>query len=137
MQSGWHNDDYLILFTPEESASAMAAYAIGGYLPGHVLIGLRGWEDFLVIAPSGSLLTVPTVPLDLRHAAAFALPEQIALELDSRFEGKIKWYVKPLAFGGVADDQANLAWVTHDQHAELVRWWNEQYCAHRTSAEGK
>ena len=135
MQQGWHNDDYLILFTQEESASAMGAYAIDRHLPGHVLIGLRGWDDFLVIDSNGTVLTVPTVPLDLRYATAFALPKQISLEPDARFEGRIKWYVKPLAFGGDAADESNLAWITHEQHAELVRWWNGQYAAHSIPPE--
>lgn len=126
MQEGWHNDDYLILFTQEESASAMAAYAIDRFLPGHVLIGLRGWDEFIVIDTHGAMLTIPTVPLDLRYAAAFALPEQLALEPEARFEGRIKWYLKPLAFGGDAADEANLVWITHDNHAEIVRWWNQQ-----------
>ena len=131
MQQGWNNDDYLILFTPTEIAHAMAAYALDRYLPGHTVIGLRGWDDFIVTDASGVTLTVPTVPLDLRYAAAFALPGQVSLESDSRFDGKIKWYVKPLAFGGDAADEANLAWITHEKHAELVRWWNEQYYAYQ------
>lgn len=135
MQEGWNNDDYLILFTQEESASAMAAYAIDRYLPGHILIGLRSWDDFIVIDASGTVLAVPTVPLDLRYGAAFALPEQIALEADGQFDGRIKWYVKSLAFGGDATDEANLVWIAHARHAELVRWWNEQYRAHQASLQ--
>jgi hypothetical protein len=111
----------------------MVAYAIDHFLPGHVLVGLRGWDEFIVIDESGSVFAVPTVPIDLRHATTFALPEQVLLEPDARFDGKIKWYVKPLAFGGDAADETNLAWVTHEKHAELVRWWNEQYSANKTS----
>jgi len=127
MRQGWNDDDYLILFAPEEMAPAAAAYAIGHYLPGFTLAGIRGWDEFIVVGPDGSTLTIPTVPLDVRYAAALTLPEQISLEPDPRLDGKIKWYVKPLVFGGDASDQANMQWVTHEQHAGLVRWWNEQY----------
>ena len=38
--------------------------------------------------------------------------------------GKIKWYVKALVFGGDPQSALNVIWVTHDQHAELVKYWN-------------
>jgi len=129
MHHGWNDDDYLILFTSEERAPMTAAYAIQQYLPDYTLIGLRSWDEFIVASPDGTLLTVPTVPLDLHHAVAFALPERLTLEPDLGFEGKIKWYVKPLVFGGDATDTANTVWIAHEQHAGLVRWWNEQYLA--------
>jgi hypothetical protein len=25
------------------------------------------------------------------------------------------------------EDDDNLAWVSHEEHARLVRWWNERY----------
>ena len=127
MNEGWQNDDYLVLFTQDESFAAMNAYRFDQYLPGYTLIGLRGWDDFIVISPSGLVFTVPTLPLAAAHAVPFSLPQQISLELDERFTGKIKWYLKPLVFGGDPTDQMNIAWVTHEQHAELVIGWNERY----------
>lgn len=127
MNEGWQSDDYLILLTQDESANAMPAYGFDQYLPGYTLVGLRGWDDFIVIDRAGVMLTLPTVPLDASNALPFALPEQISLENDNRFTGKIKWYLKPLVFGGDPTDKTNVAWISHEQHAELVRWWNEQY----------
>ncbi|PRA32872.1 hypothetical protein [Pseudomonas poae] len=127
MNEGWQHDDYLIVFTQQESVAAMSAYRFDHYLPGYTLLGLKNWDDFIVINASGVMLTVPTVPLDGSYAAPFELPAQISLEADPRFSGKIKWQLKPLAFGGDPTDDTNLAWISHEQHAELVVWWNAQY----------
>jgi hypothetical protein len=56
-------------------------------------------------------------------------PGRVILERDDRFAGKIKWYVTPLVFGGDPKIGDNLVWVSHEEHAQLVRWWNEQYRA--------
>ena len=96
MNEGWQNDDYFIVFTEDESLAAMKAYRFDHHLPGYTLLGLRGWDDFIVINSSGVIFTIPTLPLDASYAAPFALPQQISLEPDERFAGKIKWYTKPL-----------------------------------------
>ena len=127
MNEGWQDDDYLILLTEGESTDAMAAYGFDQYMPGCTLVGLRGWDDFIVIGQSGDMFTVPTVPLNASKASPFLLPPKMSLAADNRFTGKIKWYLNPLVFGGDPSEEANVAWVTHEQHAQLVRWWNEQY----------
>lgn len=127
MNEGWQNDDYLIVLTQDESFAAMKAYRFDHYLRGYTLLGLKSWDDFVVINSCGVMSTVPTLPLDVSCIAPYELPQQISLEPDEQFTGKIKWYVKPLACGGDPTDQTNVAWVTHEQHAELVVWWNEQY----------
>jgi len=127
MNEGWQNDDYLIVLTQDESIAAMEAYRFEHYLPGHTLLGLRNWNDFIVINACGVMFTVPTLPLDASCATPYALAQQITLEPDARFTGKIKWYLKPLVFGGDPTDKAYTVWITLEQHAELVIWWNEQY----------
>ncbi|QOL48188.1 hypothetical protein [Massilia litorea] len=127
MNEGWQNDDYLILLAEDESAKAMTAYGFDRFIPGYSLVGLKGWEEFIVVSPSGSLHVVPTVPLDASHVVPCVLPQPISLQADSRFTNKIKWYLKPLVFGGSPTDDANVAWISHAQHTEVVRWWNEQY----------
>jgi hypothetical protein len=67
------------------------------------------------------------VPIDQSSIEKFALPDDLSLEPDDRFTGKIKWYLKPLIFGGDPQDKDNITWVTPKQHSELVVWWNEQY----------
>jgi hypothetical protein len=37
---------------------------------------------------------------------------------------KGKWYVRPIAFGGDPKAEDDIIWVSHEQHAQLVRWWN-------------
>jgi len=51
------------------------------------------------------------------------------LQPDGRFTGKIKWYVKPIALGGDAGVGENLVWVSHEEHGQLVKWWNDKYLA--------
>ena len=77
---------------------------------------------------SGRTFSLPTVPLEARHLSSFSIPEASSmLRADARFDGKIKWYVKPIAFGGDPGAEQNVVWVSHEQHAELVRWWNDQF----------
>jgi hypothetical protein len=127
MNEGWQNDDYLILLTEDESAKAMTAYDFDRFIPGYFLVGLKGWGEFIVVSPSGGLHAIPTVPLDASQAVPYVLPQPISLQADSRIANKIKWYLKPLVFGGSPTDDTNIAWISYAQHAEVVRWWNEQY----------
>lgn len=127
MDEGWQDNDYLILLTEDESAEAMAAYAFDRFMPGYLLVGLKTWDEFIVLSPSGHLQTVPTVPLDASRAIPYVLPQPILPQPDSRFANKIRWYLKPLVFGGSVIDDTNVAWISHAQHTEVVRWWNEQY----------
>jgi hypothetical protein len=128
MKEGWHNDDYLILFDEAEVATITTDYGIEKHLAGFSVIGLRGWDDFIVANKNGKTFTVPSVPLLEKYMQSFQLPVNVrALEADTRFTGKIKWYVKPVVFGGDPTLGENLTWVNHEQHAQLVRWWNDQY----------
>jgi hypothetical protein len=128
MIEGWAQDQHFIVFTDEEAASATTRYGLRDALPGFAVAGLLGWDDFIVRDSSGNLFTVPTVPAIGKYLAPFhgELPNQ--LEADDR-TGTIKWYVKPIVFGGNPEPGENMIWVTHDEHAELVRWWNSQYQA--------
>jgi hypothetical protein len=127
MNEGWQNDVYLIILTQDESFAVMKTYRFEHYLPGYTLLGLRNWDYFIVMNAYGAIFTVPTLPLDAQCITPFTMPQQISLEPDEQFKGKIKWHVKPLVFGGDPMDETNGAWITHEQHAELVVWWNEQY----------
>ena len=127
MQEGWLNDDYLILFSDAEIEDISQRYGVAQSLPGFAVIGLRGWDDLIVRDSCGDIYTIPAVPLDRRYLQAYSLPEPMALDTDGRFQGKIKWYITPLIFGGDANDPKNLTWVSHEQHTELVVWWNIKY----------
>jgi hypothetical protein len=128
MIEGWAQDRHFIVFTDEEAAFATTRYGLHDSLPSYVVAGLLGWDDFIVRNGSGNLFTVPTVPAIGKYLEPFhgQLPNQ--LEADDR-AGTIKWYVKPIVFGGNPEQGDNMIWVNHDEHAELVRWWNSQYQA--------
>jgi hypothetical protein len=128
VREGWLEDEYLIVFEESEAGAIADGYGITVALPGFELIGLRGWDDFLVRDESGKIFSVPSIPLDKNYLAPFQMPPgKVKIKQDDRFAGKIKWYVKPVIFGGDPRNSDNLVWVSHKEHAQLVRWWNEQY----------
>src|SRR5262245_42698649 len=137
MREGWLGDIYWCLFAEEEVSATSLRYGIADFLPGFSVLGLRGWDDFLVRDGSGAVFTVPTVPLDARYLEPASPPPAGAeLVADARLAGRIKWYVKPLVFGGDPQAEDNLVWVGPEKHAQLVRWWNGQYRAARPN-EGR
>jgi hypothetical protein len=128
MREGWYGDDYLILFNESEASSAAERYEISQLLPGYKVIGLRGWDDFILEDSNGETYSVPTVPAIPTYLEAYGLPPAgSVLAPDDRFQNKIKWYVKPLVFGGDPKTGENAIWVTHDEHAQFVKWWNGLY----------
>ena len=128
MNEGWYGNDHLILFDEAEIASASDRYAVSQFLPGYRVIGLRGWDDFILQDSSGITYCAPTIPAAADHVSAYALPSSgTTLSPDDRFQGKIKWYVKPIVFGGDPQSQENIIWVSHEQHAQLVKYWNGLY----------
>ncbi|MBN1566421.1 MAG: hypothetical protein JXA73_01130 [Acidobacteria bacterium] len=129
MNEGWFKNDYLILFSETEIAEASKNYCIAQLLPSYAIIGLLGWDDFLLRDQSGTTYSIPAVPIDKEYLKEYELPNSNSLKQDDRFRGKIKWHVKPLIFGGNPNDEQNLTWVTHEQHTQLVMWWNNQYRA--------
>ena len=125
---GWYGDDYLLLFDEAEVSSVSDRYAISQFLPGYQVIGLRGWDDFVVRDLAGHTFTVETVPMIADHLSPYTLPAvESSLIPDDRFRGKIKWYVRPVVFGGDPHLGKNVIWVSHEQHTQLVKYWNELY----------
>lgn len=77
---------------------------------------------------AGRTYTVPTVPLLQQNLSPYFVPSDLSgLAPDESVRTKIKWYIKPLAFGGEPASQENITWLTHDQHIEAVKWWNERF----------
>jgi len=126
MIEGWLNDEYLSLLSREESASYSERCELATLLPGFSLVGFRSWDDFIVRDSSGETYSLPTVPVLAANLVPFSLPPDLRLEVDARFSGTIKWYVKPLCFGGEVTDQ-NQTWLPLQPHAESVAWWNNLY----------
>ena len=79
-----------------------------------------------VAVPRRPRFSVPTVPLDTHYLRPFTLPSPLVFDPDARFTSKMKWHIKPIAFGGDPQAAENAVWVTHDQHVQLVNWWNQQ-----------
>jgi hypothetical protein len=127
MLEGWLDDDYIILFE-EQSSTLHEAYALPDFLPDYQLVGLCGWDDFIVKNNHGILFTVPTVPLSTVHLRPLEKDLNPAdLVADEGKVGQIKWYTKPVCFGGDPSLGPNLQWVSLELHTQLVKWWNQKY----------
>ena len=129
MREGWCNDDYWVLCEDQKEAEHLTAiYGLAEYLPGYFIVGLKGWDYFILIDRESQYFSVPTIPLEQASLAPFHFPaEPLRLESDDRFTRKIKWYVKPIPFGGDPSAKENMAWLSLDEHAEVVKWWNKFY----------
>jgi hypothetical protein len=122
MREGWHGDDYLILFDESEAGAASDRYELLRLLPGFNVLGLPSGDDFIVRNASGQTYSIPTLPLDTRYLSPLSLPDGGAtLNTDTRFSEKIKWYVRPIVFGGDAGVGENLVWISYEEHAQLVK----------------
>ena len=128
MHEGWRGEDYLILFDELEVAEITLRYAIASYVAGYQIVGLKGWDDFILRNTDGQLFTIPTVPLDPQYLAPVTLGANTqGLVPDERLRGKIKWYTKPVVFGGSPSSSDNICWITVEQHIEAVKWFNQLY----------
>jgi len=127
MNEGWFGDNYYVLFAETEVKFKSQRYGVDTALPGYSAIGLRDWADLVVRDRHGDVYSVPVVPIDLEYLSPCDLPDGTSLESHSRFTGRVKWYVTPLIFGGDPKAEENVTWVSHEHHAELVVWWNQQY----------
>lgn len=129
MKEGWQNDEYFVLCeSQDEAKSVTERYRLHDYLPGYFIVGLKGWDDFILSDSEGNYHVVPTVPLtkeELRHYSFPATP--LKLQVDGKFTGRVKWYVKPTIFGGSPTQKENIAWLSHDQHVKAVIFWNKTY----------
>ena len=91
MREGWHGEDYLILFEDSEVGDLTRRYEIAKYVDGHQIIGLKGWDDFILRDGNDQLFTIPTVPLDPRYLApAWLAIDGRGLVPDARVREKIK-----------------------------------------------
>jgi hypothetical protein len=127
MVEGGAGDDYLVLFSATEARATSDRYGIASMLPGYRVVGLRGWDDFIVQDESGATLTLPTVPCDGSGLADYRIPEADTLVPDDRFTGKVKWYITPIKFRGDPNAPRKITWISVSQHADAVRWWNAAY----------
>jgi hypothetical protein len=129
MTAGWFNEDYWMLCDDvKEAEQVTALYGIADYLPDHLIVGLKGWDDFILCNRKSQYFTIPTVPLDEQYLEPFEFPSTpMQLEADKNLAGKIKWYLTPIVFGGDPEARENMVWITPEKHAEFVRWWNDLY----------
>jgi hypothetical protein len=129
MVQDWHNDDYLILFEEQSEAANMAGlYGLANYLPGYLFVGIKGWDNFIVCTAAKQFFTIPTLPIKLQYLKPFEFAIDVAkIRSDERLAGKIKWYIKPVVFGGDPSADSNIAWLSIDQHAGAIKWWNQLY----------
>jgi hypothetical protein len=128
MREGWHEETYWIVFDKGETKDITNAYGLAEFLPGYIVVGLLGWNDFVITDGCGALFRVPTIPLSFKYVEPLlSNPDFSELASDDRYAGKIKWHIQPLVFGGSPSSDDNLTWVDLRKHQTLVRWWNRKY----------
>lgn len=129
MLEGWCNGDYWSLCEDrKETEHLTALYGVAEYLPGYFIVGFKGWDDFVLIDRESRYFLTPAVPMERANLAPFHFPaDPMRLESDDRFTKKIKWYVKPIRFGGDPNANENMAWLSQEEHVQAVRWWNKFY----------
>ena len=129
MREGWCNEDYWVLCEDQKEAERLTViYGLAEYLAGYFIVGLKGWDDFILIDRESQYFSVPTVPLERASLAPFRFPaETLRLESDEKFTKKIKWYLKPIRFGGDPSAKENMTWLSLHEHAGAVKWWNKFY----------
>ena len=75
MTEGWFNDNYWALCDDEKEATQVTAlYGLADYFPDYLIVGLRGWDDFILGNRQSRYFTVPTVPLDEQYLEPFDFP---------------------------------------------------------------
>ena len=137
MFEGWHEQTYFILFDDVEAARLTEAYGLPTFLPEYVLVGLKNWDDFIVTNAQGDTCTIPTVPAIQQYLELYSFPKTLKnLVPDERLTGKIKWYIKPIVFGGDPQFGDNVRWISIEEHTALVKWWNKTYRLTASSGEG-
>jgi hypothetical protein len=124
---GWHGDQYYVFFSEAETAAMSESYAIDTTLPGYTVVGLLAWDDFIVQDRAGNTFSLPAVPCDPNALTPFTGPDPESLVADERFTSKVKWYIKPVIFGGDPSADENMTWIPLEQHAAVVCWWNRMY----------
>jgi hypothetical protein len=122
MKEGLHNDDYVVLFEGGEIEQKEHGYGLDRLLPGHRLLGLVGWDDFLVMEhASQNLYRVPAIPIPSQHRKEWPHSvDSTALKPDGRLQGSVEWYVKPIVFGGDRNPGENMTWISHEDHIQAV-----------------
>jgi hypothetical protein len=125
---GWLDDNYVILFSEAETESIFDAYGLNSTIHGYRLVGILSWDNFIVKNSKGEIFKIPTVPAISKYLEPVEFNKiKKSLNKDDRLTNKIKWYIKPIIFGGDPELEENITWVSIEDHTKLVKWWNEKY----------
>ena len=77
MKEGWFNDDYWLLCEDKKEAERLTtSYGLSDYLPGYFIVGLKGWDDFILVDQESKYFLIPTVPLERKKLSPFSFPTE-------------------------------------------------------------
>jgi len=129
MTEGWNKEQYFILADSlNESKKLTELYGISESIPEFIIVGLLGWDDFILCNKNDEYYRVPTVPAIKENLEPFTFPESpMKLESSPKYQKRIKWYIKPIVFGGSPEDPENMRWISIEEHSKLVKFWNNTY----------
>lgn len=127
MNSGWNDEIFYNLFEDNEIKMFNQKYILTNKPNEYKIIGLYFWDDFIV-SKGQELVKIPTIPFDLKYEEKIEINlENIHLDNDKKINNYIKWYNKPLIFGGSPELDDNIQWINIEHHIELVNFWNKKY----------
>src|SRR5262245_56331398 len=73
MREGWCNEEYWLLCEDREEAELLTTmYGLADHLPSYLIIGLKGWDDFILTNGEDQYFLVRTVPLERGSLAPFS-----------------------------------------------------------------
>jgi Phage integrase, N-terminal SAM-like domain/SMI1 / KNR4 family (SUKH-1) len=137
---GFIGERYVRLYPLEEIASANEAYAIGQYLPNHLLFGSDGCGNAFLFDLSSAerpVLVQPFIPLDLDFTEArypnWSAFLHAALEVPDRFRPLVAntethalevHERHPIVLGGDPTDPGNKMLLPPPTHAEACTFFN-------------
>jgi len=137
---GFIGERYVRLYPLEEIAAANHAYAIGQYLPNHLLFGSDGSGNaflFDLASAERPVVVQPFVPLDLDFAAerhpnwpafleaTLAVPDRFQPMVPNPETRGLEVHERhPIVLGGDPTDPGNKVLLPLPTHAEACRFFN-------------
>ncbi len=141
---GFIGEKLLILWKAEELAQFNREYEVNQYAPGFILFGSSGGgEDygFDVQSAAMPIVRIPFIGMERRYAEHVAEGfrdlfgqaggRAIGAAPDPRSRNMECVEITPVMLGGDPINPDNKAWLTRQQHFEMVRYWNRAIRHHR------
>src|SRR4051812_12487051 len=143
---GFVGQSYFRLYPVENLAKLNAAFGVQEFAPGLVIFGSNGGGEafaFDMRTSAPGVVQLPFIPMAYEYIierspsfadflVRMARPDPgdhrtLPTHINPDTLGKEIHEITPIVFGGSPTDPANKAYLTTEQYAEYVVWWNRTY----------